>query len=149
MSVASRTLMRQRRDRFDNLSTRLKTSKLVNAEKQRNEIARQRERVARLAERARRAMATLAQHQAARVHHAGQLLAAFSYRGVLARGFALVRDESGSALRAAAAVQPGAALSLEFADGRVHAVADGIAAPHARPAASKPAKKTVDQGSLF
>ena len=59
----------------------------------------------------------------ARFERAGQLLTAFSYRGVLARGFALVRD----AVRAAAArrrgVSSGMRLDIEFADGRVGAVA--------------------------
>ena len=55
----------------------------------------------------------------ARVAHSGQLLSALSYRGVLARGFALVRDEQGHAVHAAAAVGPGAHCSIEFADGRV------------------------------
>ena len=50
---------------------------------------------------------------------AGQLLTAFSYRGVLERGFALVRDLDGSPLRRAAAVQAGQGLDIEFADGRV------------------------------
>src|SRR6185295_5507270 len=37
-----------------------------------------------------------------RVRSAGQLLNAFSYRGVLSRGFALVRNQKGVPLRAAA-----------------------------------------------
>ena len=40
---------------------------------------------------------TLMQRLEARVAHSGQLLSALSYRGVLARGFALVRDEHGHA----------------------------------------------------
>jgi exodeoxyribonuclease VII large subunit len=87
------------------------------------------------------------------------LLAALSYRSVLTRGFALVRDARGVAVHAAASVGPGAHLSIEFADGRVGAIADAD-----RPAAAKPATsvasdpksatpkrvaKPVDQGSLF
>ena len=147
--LSTRALMRQRRDRFDGLSVRLKASKLANADKQRSAILRDRERVARLAERARRAMLTLIQNRDARVVHAGQLLAALSYRGVLARGFALVRDSSGATLRAAAAVAPGASLTLEFADGRIGALADGEAAPADKPAAPKKNAKPLDQGSLF
>jgi exodeoxyribonuclease VII large subunit len=96
----------------------------------------------------------------ARVAHSGQLLGALSYRGVLARGFALVRDEQGLPLHAAAAVGPGARLNLEFADGRVGATADADR-PEATPAPVKPAAsepkaaapkrtvKPVEQGSLF
>ncbi len=44
-------------------------------------------------------------------------LDAASYTAVLARGFALVRDVAGAPIASAAAVQPGAALTLVFADG--------------------------------
>ena len=89
---------------------------------------------------------------------AGQLLNAFSYRGVLSRGFALVRDQKGVPLRAAAAVGAGMRLDIEFADGRVGAVADGTGGaarrkrPRTRPKASKPKAKSggkSGQGSLF
>jgi exodeoxyribonuclease VII large subunit len=88
------------------------------------------------------------------------LLNALSYRGVLARGFALVRDEAGHPLHAAADVASGARMSLEFADGRIGVTADGSEATatpvsakpatrEAKPATLKRAAKPVDQGSLF
>jgi exodeoxyribonuclease VII large subunit len=120
----------------------------------------------RLSERAHRALATLRQRLEARVAHSGQLLGALSYRGVLARGFALVRDEQGHAVHAAAAIGPAAHLTLEFADGRVGATADTDRPPAtrmakpvasevrepreaAKPAPPKRVAKPVDQGSLF
>ncbi len=135
MTHSARTLLRSRRDRFTGLDIRLKASKLANAKAQRQTIARDRERVLRLAERGRRALATATQRLQARVAHSGQLLGALSYRSVLARGFALVRDEQGRALHAAASIGPGASLDLEFADGRVAATADAD-----RPAAKTPPK---------
>ncbi len=114
------------------LEIRLKASKLSNAQAQRQSIARDRERTQRLAERARRALATATQRLQARVAHSGQLLAALSYRSVLARGFALVRDEQGLAVHAAASIGPGARLAIEFADGHVAATADAD-----RPAATR------------
>ncbi len=102
------SLVRRRRDRFAGLEIRLKASKLSNAQAQRQAIARQRERTLRLAERARRAVSTVMQRLDARVAHSGQLLSALSYRGVLARGFALVRDEQGQPVHAAADIGPGA-----------------------------------------
>src|ERR1700736_1041461 len=123
LTRGARSLVRRRRDRFAGLEIRLKASKLSNAQAQRQTIARDRERVARLAERARRALATATQRLQARVAHSNQLLAALSYRSVLSRGFALVRDEQGLAVHAAAAIGPGARLDLEFADGRVGATA--------------------------
>jgi exodeoxyribonuclease VII large subunit len=159
LSHCARSLLRQRRDRYAGLAVRLKASKLSNALAQRQFIARDRERTLRLAERARRALLTAMQRLEARVAHSGQLLGALSYRGVLARGFALVRDEEGHAVRTAASVGPGAPISIEFADGRVGATADTdrpAASPASppKPAAreAKPPKriaKPVDQGSLF
>jgi exodeoxyribonuclease VII large subunit len=159
LTLASRAQVARRRERFAGLEVRLKASKLANAQAQRNRIARERERAQRLVERARRALSILVQRQQARVVHTGQLLAAFSYRGVLARGFALVRDERGVAVRAAASIGPGARLTLEFSDGRLGATADAdrpAAAAATKPAATSPpsaaprrAAKPVDQGSLF
>src|SRR3984885_389432 len=129
MTLGARAQLGRRRDRFAGLEIRLKTSKLANAQAQRNRIARDRERALRLSERARRALATAMQRQHARIAHTGQLLAALSYKSVLTRGFALVRDERGHAVRAAAAIGPGARLNLEFSDGRVGATADADRPP--------------------
>ncbi|NWL40953.1 exodeoxyribonuclease VII large subunit [Bradyrhizobium elkanii] len=163
ITLSARALLHRRRERFSGLEIRLKASKLANAKAQRNAIARDLERTHRLAERARRALVTTMQRLEARVAHSGQLLSALSYRGVLARGFALVRDAHGHALHSAAAVGPNAGLSIEFADGRVAATANADQPPatvapdsqpkpqprEAKPAAPKRVTKPVDQGSLF
>jgi exodeoxyribonuclease VII large subunit len=159
LTHSARSLLRTRRERFAGLAIRLQASKLSNAQAQRQSLARNRERVLRLSERARRALATATQRLAARVAHSGQLLGALSYRSVLARGFALVRDEAGHAMHAAAGIGPGARLDLEFSDGRVAATADAdrpAATRVAKPAASEPKAaapkrvvKPVGQGSLF
>ncbi|MHB8270693.1 exodeoxyribonuclease VII large subunit [Bradyrhizobium sp.] len=161
MTLGVRAQLGRRRDRFAGLEIRLKASKLANAQAQRNRIARDRERALRLSERARRALVTAMQRQQARIAHTGQLLAALSYKSVLTRGFALVRDERGHAVRAAAAVGPGARLDLEFSDGRVGATADAdrpaatrasqpkAVAGEAKPATPRRIAKPVDQGSLF
>jgi exodeoxyribonuclease VII large subunit len=158
LTHSARTLLRNRADRFAGLAVRLKASRLANAQAQRQAIARNHERVARLAERARRALATTTQRLGARITHSGQLLGALSYRSVLARGFVLVRDEQGLAIRAAASVGPGARLDLEFSDGHLAATADAdraAATAKPKPAASEPKPapkrvvKPVGQGSLF
>jgi exodeoxyribonuclease VII large subunit len=159
MTHAGRAVLANRRNRFAGLEIRLKASKLSNAQAQRQRIARDRERLLRLAERARRALSTATQRLQARIAHNGQLLGALSYRGVLARGFALVRDEQGHPIHTAASVGPGSRLELEFADGRVaaNADADRPAAKSAsktvssdpKPAAPKRTIKPAGQGSLF
>jgi exodeoxyribonuclease VII large subunit len=165
MTHSARSLLRVRRDRYAGLEIRLRASKLSNAQAQRHAIARDRERALRLIERARRALDMAVQRHQARVAHSGQLLSALSYRSVLTRGFALVRDEQGLPVHAAASIGPGARLDLEFADGRVAATADSdrpaatstpATSAAAKPVASEPkattpkrAVKPVGQGSLF
>jgi exodeoxyribonuclease VII large subunit len=118
----------RRRDRFAAVAARLAAGLRANAEAQGVRIARSRERIDALSARAARAAVTLIDRRQARLERAGQLLAALSYHGVLARGFALVRAEEGQPLRSAAAVSPGMRLDIEFADGHVHATTDGATA---------------------
>jgi exodeoxyribonuclease VII large subunit len=78
-----------------------------------------------------------------------RVLEGISYRGVLERGFALVRGADGNIRRRADAVKSGERLSLTFADGEREAVAGG--APTGTPAAPKPrvTKPKAGQGDLF
>ena len=89
------------------------------------------------------------------------MLASLSYQSVLRRGFALVRDAEGRAVRQATGLGAGVRLEIELADGRIaaetlapSAVPPPSGAP-ARPAATRPAaaKKTTpsggSQGTLF
>jgi exodeoxyribonuclease VII large subunit len=92
----------------------------------------------------------------ARVERAGQLLGALSYQGVLARGFALVRDAVGKPLRAAANVNPGHVLDIEFHDGRVAALVTRRSTVAPVPPLARPARPRLrgprggeGQGDLF
>ncbi len=114
-------------------------------------IARSSEIVVAIAERGKRAKGNYLQRRWDRVRNAEQLLRAFSYQGVLKRGFALVRDVEGRPLHAAASVTSGMRLDIEFADGRVGAVADGEVKPQPVPRI-KPRTRGGEgggQGSLF
>jgi exodeoxyribonuclease VII large subunit len=144
-----RNQVERRRERYDGLTRRLSTGLIANAQAHRVRLARHRDRVSGLGERARRAELALLKQHGARVERAERLLAAFSYRAVLSRGFALVRDGDGRPLRSAAAVGPGMRLDIEFADGRVGATADGEARP-ALPVKGKPRRSgSGGQGTLF
>ena len=113
-------------------------------------IERCREQTAAFGDRARRAFRILRDRRIARLRSAGQLLAAYSYRSVLARGFALVRDGDGRPLRTAAAVGSGMRLDIEFSDGRVGATADGEGTGPAKPKPrSRGSGGSGGQGSLF
>ena len=157
------------RQRLDTLAKRLPRALHANAQLHRTHLtraaarltprllklrlARSSEIVVTLEQRGKRARENYLARRNDRLRAAGQLLAAFSYRGVLARGFALVRDGEGHPLRAAAAVAGGTRLEIEFSDGRVGATADGEGAPKPKPA-PKPASKPRGsgpggQGSLF
>src|SRR5690242_8931918 len=104
----------RQRARFAAAAGLLAASLRHNAEAQRTRIARARERVEALTQRAARAVIGLIDRRADRLDRAGQLLAALSYHGVLARGFALVRGAEGQPLRTAAAVASGMRLDIEF-----------------------------------
>jgi exodeoxyribonuclease VII large subunit len=148
-----RGTVERRRERYTGIAHRLRASVAANTQAYRTRIARQGERVAVFAERATFAVRNLIATRRARCEHDGQLLAAFSYRGVLARGFVLVRDAAGQPLRTAAAVNAGMPIEIEFSDGRVGAHADGAAVPDTPsgdPAKPRPRRGGgPGQGSLF
>jgi len=92
-----------------------------------------------------------------RLKRAGGLLEAYSYQGVLQRGYALVTDEGGSVVRSKDEPVSGDKVTLTFADGKRGAVIDGEgvsvpvkAKPKSKP---KPKPKKPDtgfaQGDLF
>jgi exodeoxyribonuclease VII large subunit len=142
----------RRRERYGSLSSRLRAGVAANLAVHRNRIGQERERVMAFGERARRAVRQLIAVRTSRAERGGELLAAFSYRGVLARGFALVRDAKGRPLRTAAAITAGMPLEIEFSDGRIGARAENGAAVDGPSAPSKPRARragTSGQGDLF
>jgi exodeoxyribonuclease VII large subunit len=146
-------LQRRRRDRFQGAMLRLAAGVRANAQAHAVAVRHDRTRVAALMRQAHRAIDVALDRRYAQVDAIAQLLAAFSYRGVLDRGFALVRDGGGKPLRAAASVTANMALDIEFADGRVGAVAGD--ARSMRPAAAPLRRRrrsgvaVPGQGSLF
>ena len=119
----------------------------------RTQIARAKDQVNRLSESARRCSEHFIALRRTRIQHSAQMLAALSYKGVLSRGFALVRDEAGQPLHHATQVGEGERISIEFADGRVAATAHGT--PPSAKKTAKPSKPTAVpetkkvQGDLF
>jgi exodeoxyribonuclease VII large subunit len=76
-----------------------------------------------------------------------RVLESISYKGVLERGFALVKGPDGSVRRRADAIQSGERLSLTFADGVREATAGGApSVPAPKPRATKP---SGGQGTLL
>ncbi len=120
--------------------------------------------VANLARRAERAFEHRVTVRRRTLDSSANMLKALSYQGVLARGYALVRDADGRMVRSAQPLLPGTGISIEFADGQVAAeVKTGAGEPGRPPAADlglkDPGVKRVrpkpppggrgGQGSLF
>jgi exodeoxyribonuclease VII large subunit len=102
----------------------------------RQKIERTADRLEQFAERLKRGSGEVLTRYGERVDQLGKLLESYSFHSVLNRGFALVRDQDGQPVLAAAGAHSGDAISIEFADGRIGArVTDGVGtAPRSAPA---------------
>jgi exodeoxyribonuclease VII large subunit len=136
------------RQRFDDLSDRLKHALRVGVAAQRAQMetkfaklrpALLRREVAdyrrRLLDADARLLRALRQRQADAIQRLAQpakLLESLSYRNVLSRGFAVVYGADGHALKSAAGMVPGAAVTIEMQDGRRQARIEGGSAAPAR-----------------
>ncbi|MFX8824874.1 exodeoxyribonuclease VII large subunit, partial [Acinetobacter baumannii] len=90
--------------RFEGVAARLRPTPIL------HRVVRGREVLQALDRRAARALATAVARARQRLDARAQMLSALSYQGILARGFAIVRDGNGAMVRGAAAVSAGAAL---------------------------------------
>ncbi|WP_119388945.1 exodeoxyribonuclease VII large subunit [Taklimakanibacter lacteus] len=152
------------RQRFDSISGRLRSGLVKNTllhrrdlEKAsasltptplRRNLAEQSRLLTRHGAQLRRDMRRLIEQRRVTLAASGKLLASLSYKSVLQRGYALVRNEVGAPLRAAFEIKSGQDLRIEFHDGEIAAQAAGPAtAPPARPKPAKP--REGGQGSLF
>lgn len=149
LAPALRSSLRDRRSRQQAAAQRLSPHMLARS------VSIARERLDGLSARATRAHANRLARERARLDSTAKLLDSLSYKNVLARGYALVRDDAGQPVRSAAQVAPGGRLAIEFGDEtRIDALAvtDGAAAPAVRkPRKTKPKAVATpkDQGSLF
>jgi exodeoxyribonuclease VII large subunit len=133
----TRALLRQRQTGLSGLIGRLTLDEI------RARLPRHGRSLAELDARQRHAVGRRLADAQARLQAQASLLASLSYRGVLERGFALVRDEQGQLVDGAARARTQAALELEFHDGRVTTVvARG-------PRSARPAAPGVEQGRLL
>jgi exodeoxyribonuclease VII large subunit len=108
------------------------------------------QKLARLQRQSQLALDGFLHRERARVDGAGKLLESVSFKSVLARGYALVRDSAGAPLMDAAATSAGSAVSIEFRDGKVGARVTDSPPANASSKPSRPAKKPGgDQGSLL
>ena len=109
------------------------------------EIVRSGEAVAETGEKLRLGWSRYFEARQIRVDAFEPLLKSYSYKNVLDRGYAVVRDAVGTPLTSVGMISPGQPLELELKDGRTGALAAGKPAPRAKPAKKPP----DDQGSLL
>ena len=141
-------------EKLKGLGARLRQGLVARASLARQQNAGAAQRVENAAARLERGLVALVSQQRSRLDQLEKLRQTLGHKAVLARGFALVRDEAGALLRRATDVAAGQRLDIEFADGRVLARADGGSeAPEPTPVTErKPRgkeKKSSGQGSLF
>ena len=117
-------LAASRRSRFEGAAARLRPAPLIQRLRRTTDI------LDALGARAHRAMLVAMTRRRQQLDARTQMLSALSYQGVLARGFAIVRDGNGTMVRSAQTITAGAALGIEFQDGsvRVQAIEPGQAA---------------------
>jgi exodeoxyribonuclease VII large subunit len=139
-----------RRARLERLAGRLSPQTTA------DRVARWRERTGVLEARLQQSMLNGVARHRRHLDVCAKLLGSLSYRQVLQRGFALVRDEAGRSVRSATQLATGQGLDIELADGHVGAeVTKASDAPRQTrsqpaPARSKPGGgRNGNQGSLF
>ena len=134
------TVLSNPRQRFDLAAARLRPDALV------RDIVRKNDSVQNAGREAVRSMARYLQMSRDRLASAGKLLEAYSYQGVLERGYVLVSDMDGKVVRKGKPLKSGQAVNLTFSDGKRGAVIDGK--PKSR--VKKPVKAPEKiQGDLF
>jgi exodeoxyribonuclease VII large subunit len=147
-----------RRARFERLAGRLTPRPIL------ARIDRAQERLASLDRSASQALINTVSHRRRALGGSAQLLNSLSYRSVLSRGYAVVRNASGVMVRAVTGVATGDLLDIELADGHINtkATEPGRPAspersrPQAEPQTATPGSPRQtrrnnpnDQGSLF
>ncbi|UXN73715.1 hypothetical protein N8D56_23755 [Devosia sp. A8/3-2] len=80
------------------------------------------------------------------LNQSSKLLLSLSYKSVLARGYAVIKDEAGNLVQDKAALSPGDAVAIEFADGAVGATIAGSPVIKKKP---RPPSDGGTQESLF
>lgn len=79
-----------------------------------------------LGERLARAFPQIMQQKRTKLDSTGQLLDVLSFKSVLGRGFALIRDKDGKPLTSAQNIAPQDKITVDMKDGRIHSVVEEI-----------------------
>ncbi len=139
-----KALVREHQREFSGLARRLRLDELA------TRIPRHRSVLLDFALRQDHAFRSRIATAAERLGNASSLLASYSYEGVLARGFVLVRNETGQLVTTAKEAAKHRNLDLEFTDGRLRAyVSKGSVPPKRNAKTGTGSRRDDDQGQLL
>lgn len=136
---------RAKRSQYERVAGRLSLRGLEVA------VGRSRDRLTSVETRSERAFVNRIEITRTRVEQAGRMLNSLSYKSVINRGYAVVRDEHNKPVGGASQIKSGKHFTVEFKDGVLEAVAAGESKSPKQPTAkvkSKPGKPS-EQGDLF
>lgn len=125
-----------------------KTASRLRPDALQQDLRRRKKAVFDVAVRARPALDRLHTRKQDRLTAASKLLSTLSHESVLARGFALVRDQDGGLVRSAKTAEKARALKLTFSDGDTN-VQTGEAPVKPKTGSKTPKATPGGQGSLF
>ena len=139
-------LTAQAAQKLDGLSNRLMAARRAQLSLHQQSWIARRERLLSIEGRLQHALRSSTQRRQERLTSLAQLFESLSYKAVLSRGYAIVRNGQDEPVRSVAALNRGEPVSIQFADGKLRAtVGEGGSADTPRRKASPKA----DQGSLF
>lgn len=141
--TSARRLLEQRRALVDRSAARLSPTRLV------ADMEHKGTRLDELSQRLAPALGRQLAQRRDRIAGLAKLLDSLSYKGVLARGYALVTDPSGAIVRSTASVQPGEALTVTVADGGFGVTVSGAPVAGQAPKKHRPPREGGGQESLF
>ncbi|MBI1245987.1 MAG: exodeoxyribonuclease VII large subunit [Alphaproteobacteria bacterium] len=128
---------------------RLSAALASNAGARRTALAREAKHLDDLLTRAKSAGIRVMETRGQRIAALGELLESYSHKKVLERGFAMVVDADGRPVQKAGEAEPGAHVTLTFADGTAGATIDGEAAAKPEKKAKAAKAAPAGQGSLL
>ena len=140
------------REKLDGLGKRLDLALTSRVALARRDNAGATQRLAAIATRLPRAFGAIVGSQREKLARLARLQESLSHKAVLARGFALARDEKGAIIRSTAQLRPGERIDVEVADGVFAARIDDDGTLPKKASArrrEKPARPRGDQGALF
>jgi exodeoxyribonuclease VII large subunit len=139
LAGATQRMVERKRAGFEAIGPKLSPNAL------RSELRHAQAQVFPLGERLGKAVAQLVLVQSARLQQAGKLLDTLSYKSVLARGYAVIKDADGNLVRDKSSLNPGDMIAIELTDGAIGATVSGapVTKKKARPQSDNPAQESL------